>query len=86
MVAAFQAAWSVVARSAEFADPVRDGLIAAVRIGNDTDTVAAITGGLLGASFGASAIPLEWVEVLHGWPGYRAADLERLVVSALATT
>jgi ADP-ribosyl-[dinitrogen reductase] hydrolase len=57
-------------------------LEAAVRIGHDTDTVAAIAGALLGARWGASAIPDAWQRVLHGWPGYRAADLVRL---ALAT-
>ena len=32
----------------------------AVRIGDDTDTVAAIAGGLLGARWGASAVPWRW--------------------------
>ena len=51
------------------ADHLRLGLDAAVRAGNDTDTVAAIAGGLLGAVYGASAVPLEWRGLLHGWPG-----------------
>ncbi len=38
----------------------RRALHAAVRIGHDTDTVAAIAGGLLGARWGASAVPAEW--------------------------
>lgn len=50
-------------------------LVAAVRIGHDTDTVAAIAGALLGARWGASAVPLRWRAMLHGWPGYRAGDL-----------
>jgi ADP-ribosylglycohydrolase len=37
-----------------------DVLIDIVRIGNDTDTNAAIAGGLLGARDGASAIPQRW--------------------------
>jgi ADP-ribosyl-[dinitrogen reductase] hydrolase len=50
----------------------------AIGIGDDTDTVAAIAGALLGGRWGASAIPSAWVEVLHGWPGLRADDLVRL--------
>ena len=48
---------------------------AAVRAGYDTDTVAAIAGGLLGAAYGASAVPLEWRVLLHGWPDLNAHDL-----------
>ena len=40
-----------------------------MRGGGDTDTVAAIAGGLLGATYGVSAVPAEWRRVLHGWPG-----------------
>ena len=55
-----------------------DALVAAVRIGDDTDTVAAIAGGLLGARWGASAVPGRWRRMLHGWPGYDGEDLVRL--------
>ena len=51
------------------------GVEAAVRVGNDTDTVAAIAGALLGARWGYSAIPASWLEIVHGWPGLNAADL-----------
>jgi len=51
------------------------GLDTAVRAGYDTDTVAAIAGGLLGAAYGASAVPLEWRALLHGWPDLNAHDL-----------
>ncbi len=55
----------------------------AVRIGNDTDTVGAITGALAGALWGATAVPLAWRQTLHGRSDYdtpplRAADLDRL--------
>ncbi len=50
-------------------------LHAAVRIGNDTDTVAAIAGGLLGARWGASAVPADWRAAVHGWPGLTGEDL-----------
>ena len=50
-----------------------------MRGGNDTDTVAAIAGGLLGAAYGASAVPVGWRRMLHGWPGMRTRDLVALV-------
>lgn len=57
-------------------------LQAAVAIGDDTDTVAAIAGSLLGARWGLAAIPSTWREMLHGWPGHRAGDLQRLALLA----
>ena len=89
VVEALQGAWSAISRTAV---PTRDGnrafpadhfrlaLEAAVRGGNDTDTVAAIAGSLLGARWGASALPSAWRRLLHGWPGVRAHDLVRLAV------
>lgn len=50
----------------------------AVRIGNDTDTVAAIAGSLLGAFWGASAVPSSWRSAVHGWPGRDGEDLVAL--------
>ncbi|PXW31373.1 UNVERIFIED_CONTAM: ADP-ribosylglycohydrolase [Williamsia faeni] len=49
-----------------------------VRAGNDTDTTAAIAGGLVGATRGISSIPADWVDLLHGYPGATAADLRAL--------
>ncbi|GAA0969970.1 ADP-ribosyl-[dinitrogen reductase] glycohydrolase [Nocardioides aquaticus] len=54
---------------------LQDALHAAVRIGDDTDTVAAIAGGLLGARWGASAVPWRWRRAVHGWPGRDGRDL-----------
>jgi len=83
-VTALQAAWSAVVqtRPNDREDPAHFELAleAAIRIGNDTDTVAAIAGGLLGAYWGVSAIPARWQRVLHGWPGLRAHDLLGLAV------
>ncbi|MFF9001924.1 ADP-ribosylglycohydrolase family protein [Streptomyces achromogenes] len=42
-----------------------DALRAAVDVGGDTDTVAAVTGGLAGACYGWDAIPARWTEPLH---------------------
>jgi ADP-ribosylglycohydrolase len=50
-----------------------DVLIDVVRIGNDTDTNAAIAGGLLGARDGASAIPSGWVSKLQYADEFTAA-------------
>ena len=70
VVTAFQAAlWAIVHTAVPAGDPAghfRDALVAAVRVGDDTDTVAAIAGGLLGARWGLSAMPGEWTGVLHG--------------------
>jgi ADP-ribosylglycohydrolase/protein-tyrosine phosphatase len=88
VVAALQAAWSAIATTpipaddpstgVFRADHLRLALDAAVRSGNDTDTVAAIAGALLGAAYGASAVPLEWRTLLHGWPGITAHELVAL--------
>lgn len=77
-----QAAWSAIwhTREGEDATHVARSLERAVRIGGDTDTVAAIAGQLLGARYGASAVPWQWRRILHGWPGLRTADLVRLAV------
>lgn len=54
---------------------------AAVDLGGDTDTVAAVTGTLAGACHGAGAVPGRWTAPLHvplpGWPGrvLRAPEL-----------
>jgi ADP-ribosyl-[dinitrogen reductase] hydrolase len=69
-----------IPEDAEPCEHLQAALQTAVSIGDDTDTVAAIAGSLLGARWGASAIPLEWKRWLHGWPGYRARDLMRLAV------
>ncbi|MFB8290148.1 ADP-ribosylglycohydrolase family protein [Kitasatospora purpeofusca] len=90
VVSALQAAWSAITRT-----PVPDhrpehgsfrsqhfthALEAAVHSGNDTDTVAAIAGMLLGARWGIGAIPLRWQQAVHGWPGLEGPDLMRLAV------
>ncbi len=88
VVEALQAAWSAITTTPVPEDAPGEGsypaghfqlaLEAAVRAGNDTDTVAAIAGGLLGARWGVSAVPLAWQRDLHGWPGLRYPDLVEL--------
>lgn len=62
---------------------LQSSLHAAVRIGHDTDTVAAIAGGLLGARWGASAIPWRWRRAVHGWPGRDGRDLVSIATLAV---
>ncbi|MFE4644605.1 ADP-ribosylglycohydrolase family protein [Streptomyces sp. NPDC056730] len=42
-----------------------EALRAAIDLGGDTDTVAAVTGGLAGAYYGLDAIPARWTAPLH---------------------
>ena len=87
-VTALQAAWATIRQTPVPVEDPAAGSFAcqhlsqtlqnAIRIGHDTDTVAAIAGGLLGAYWGQSAVPLQWVRELHGWPELRARDLTRL--------
>jgi len=51
----------------------RDAVLRAVNLGNDTDTTAAITGGLAGILYGVESIPANWLNMLA-----RRADIEDL--------
>ncbi|MGD0439025.1 MAG: ADP-ribosylglycohydrolase family protein [Acidimicrobiales bacterium] len=88
VVSAFQAALaSVLQTPVPATQPCRhlqEALRTAVGVGYDTDTVAAIAGSLLGARWGATAVPARWQAVLHGWPSYRSGDLVRLAVLAVS--
>jgi ADP-ribosyl-[dinitrogen reductase] hydrolase len=50
-----------------------EGVVWAVNCGGDADTNGAVAGALLGARFGADAIPPRWLDALE-----RRADLETL--------
>lgn len=87
VVHALQAAWSAISHTpVPPADPAKGrfpaqhlqaSLERCVRLGGDTDTVAAIAGALLGAAWGASAVPAAWRRRVHGWPDWTADDLIR---------
>jgi ADP-ribosylglycohydrolase len=51
-------------------------VLKAVNLGEDTDTVAAVAGGLAGALYGYGAIPEEWLSAL----------LDREYISSLCET
>ena len=88
VIHAFQAALAAIVHTSlpASAPPCRHlpaAIEAAVRCGNDTDTVAAIAGALLGARWGATAVPLRWRSVLRGQrvngrPDLAVNDLDRL--------
>jgi ADP-ribosylglycohydrolase len=49
-------------------DDYRAAVQAAIRCGGDTDTVAAITGALVGIRVGKAGIPPEWLAGIADWP------------------
>lgn len=82
--------WGCLA-SAVFAVRSTDTFAAAVTtaidLGGDTDTVAAVTGGLAGAIHGIQAIPSRWTTYLHGHVDtpegrrtYHCSDLQDLTL------
>ncbi len=50
-------------------------MVHAVNRGGDADTIGAIAGGLAGAIYGASAIPLRWMNALDNEPNRRTVQL-----------
>jgi ADP-ribosyl-[dinitrogen reductase] hydrolase len=76
VVDAFWSAWDAFAASASYRETVER----AVRYGNDTDTTAAIAGGLAGAYWGLDAIPAEWRR------GMRAQETASRLVDRLLRT
>ena len=68
---------------------MRTAPVALAGLGNDSEIVrlaTTVSGSLLGARWGASAVPAEWRSILHGKPGiygrpdYTSRDLVRLAV------
>jgi ADP-ribosyl-[dinitrogen reductase] hydrolase len=74
VLVALQTAFYVALHTTTF----EEGVVATVMRGGDTDTNAAITGALLGALYGASAVPRQWREaVLTCRPQAGIADIHR---------
>lgn len=59
-----------------------DALILAVNLGEDADTVGAVTGQFAGALYGASAIPGRWLHPL-AWRSEISETADRLLIDAL---
>jgi ADP-ribosylglycohydrolase len=45
-----------------------NAILETIRCGGDTDTTAAIVGGIIGAGAGAQGIPEEWIDTMWEWP------------------
>jgi ADP-ribosyl-[dinitrogen reductase] hydrolase len=69
----FWSAWDAL----DGADSYRETIERAVRYGNDTDTTAAIAGGLAGIRWGIGGIPAEWLS------GMRGGDIVQPLVARL---
>lgn len=54
------ALWSIATT-----DSYKDAVLKAVNLGDDTDTVGAVAGGLAGIIYGFDGIPAEWIERLR---------------------
>ncbi|MDR1096208.1 MAG: ADP-ribosylglycohydrolase family protein [Spirochaetaceae bacterium] len=57
-------------------DTCRGAVLKAVNLGDDTDTTAAVTGGIAGLFYGKDAIPADWLQKLAGVDG-----ISRIAVS-----
>ncbi|GAB3811769.1 hypothetical protein GCM10028820_03560 [Tessaracoccus terricola] len=82
-VTALQAAWAAIhsTRHLTGTEHVLAALQAAIEIGHDTDTVAAIAGALLGARYGVSGLPADLAAQVQGWPYWmNGKDLVRLAL------
>lgn len=75
-----------VAIHAWFAHPrdFRSAVTSVIRCGGDTDSTAAIVGGIIGAAVGKNGIPEDWLHGLIEWPR-SASWMEQLGIQ-LATT
>jgi ADP-ribosyl-[dinitrogen reductase] hydrolase len=56
-----QALWAVRTTSS-----FEEAVVTAVNLGDDADTVAAVTGAIAGAMYGVQRIPARWVTYVHG--------------------
>jgi ADP-ribosylglycohydrolase len=67
----------VVAQGRSYDETVR----AAIALGDDTDTTAAVAGGIAGLRYGVAGIPARWRTALRGMP-IAAPLIQRLVAHA----
>ncbi len=63
-------------------DDYEKAITEAITCGGDTDTVAAIIGGIVGANVGKAGIPADWIDNLKDWP--RDKNYIRLLGEELA--
>lgn len=60
----------------EHTESYRECVLAAVNLGDDTDTTACVAGGLAGILYGREAIPSEWLATLRGKDAIEACLFE----------
>lgn len=60
----------------EHTESYRECVLAAVNLGDDTDTTACVAGGLAGILYGREAIPPEWLATLRGKDAIEACLFE----------
>ena len=58
-----------------YRDDFRQALQSVIRCGGDTDTTAALVGGMLGARLGRQGLPQDWLRAYGDWP-YSLKQLE----------
>jgi ADP-ribosylglycohydrolase len=66
-------------------DDYRQAIAIAIGIGGDTDTIAAMTGSIIGGRVGREALPPGWCERLTDHGSWKAAELETLMARAAAS-
>ncbi len=76
VVDSFWSAWDAFAGARDY----EDAIVRAIRYGNDTDTTAAIAGGLAGVHWGWQSIPVAWRRAMRG------SEVVTPLADALATT
>jgi ADP-ribosyl-[dinitrogen reductase] hydrolase len=74
---AFWSAWDAFAGAGSYAETIER----AIGYGNDTDTTAAIAGGLAGTHWGIGGIPVEWLDGMRDRPAV-APLIARLLAGA----
>lgn len=63
-----QTAPIVVLAALRYRDDYRLAVQSVIRCGGDTDTLAAIVGGMVGARLGPEALPSDWLQRYSDWP------------------
>jgi ADP-ribosyl-[dinitrogen reductase] hydrolase len=78
---------AALALTARHPDDLRTAVVETVALGGDTDTVAAIVGGLVGARVGRDGIPADWLAGLiePWWSEQRIAKLARQCAEVAAS-
>jgi ADP-ribosyl-[dinitrogen reductase] hydrolase len=60
-------------------DNFRDAILLAANLGDDADTVAAVTGQIAGAFYGIDEIPVQWIAKIYGYD--RFVELTKALIN-----